>query len=330
MKAVRYYSYGAPDVLQVADVDIPPIGDDEILVSVRAASISPLDWHFIRGLPYLVRPNTGLRKPKFTSVGGELAGVVEKVGRDVTKFKPGDEVFGGRGEKLDEHGGAFAEYAVVSPAAMLARKPVEWTFEQAAAIPVSGVSALQALRDKAKVHTGQTVLVNGAAGGMGTFTVQLAKAFGAEVTGVCGTGNVELVRSLGADEVIDYTKDDFTTSGKRYDVLIDNAASRSLGETKRVLAPKGVHVHIGLASTGNWFGPARRPLAMFVRNPFVSRRLVPFLGANSSDDLDVLRGLVDEGRLKPTIDRTYSLAETAEAIRYVETGHARAKVVITV
>jgi NADPH:quinone reductase-like Zn-dependent oxidoreductase len=330
MKAIRHYSYGSPDVLQLADADVPPIGHDDVLVRVRAAGVNPLDWHFLRGLPYVVRLSAGFRRPKFNGVGAELAGVVEQVGSKVRRFKPGDEVFGGRGQELDAHGGAFAEYVSFSQDAMLAVKPAGWTFEEAAAVPVAGISALQALRDKANVQPGQKVLVNGAAGGTGTFTVQLAKAFGAEVTGVCGTGNVELVRSLGADEVIDYTKEDFTRNGKRYDVLIDNAASRSLADTKRVLAPKGVHVGVGLASKGNWFGPVARPLAMVTRNPFVSRRLAPFLGQNSVEDLVVLRGLIEDGKVRTVVDRTYSLAEAADALAYVETGHAKAKVVITV
>jgi NADPH:quinone reductase-like Zn-dependent oxidoreductase len=331
MKAIRYYSYGSPDVLQLVDVDVPPIGDGDVLVRVRAAGVNPLDWHFLRGLPYVVRPNSGFRRPRYNGVGGELAGVVEQVGAEVTKFKPGDEVFGGRGQKLDAHGGAFAEYVSFSQDAMLAVNPAGlMTFEEAAAVPIAGLSALQALRDKANVQPGQKVLVNGAAGGTGTFTVQLAKAFGAEVTGVCSTGNVELVRSLGADEVIDYTQEDFTRNGKRYDVLIDNAASRSLADTKRVLAPKGVHVGVGLASKGNWFGPVARPLGMASRNPFVSRKLVPFLGKNSVEDLVVLRGLIEDGKVRPAIDRTYSLGEAADAIAYVETGHAKAKVVITI
>jgi NADPH:quinone reductase-like Zn-dependent oxidoreductase len=330
VKAVRYYSYGSPDVLQLADVDVPPVGEKDVLIQIRAAAINPIDWHYLRGLPYVTRTTTGFRRPKFNGLGGELAGVVEKVGSGVTGFKAGDEVFGGRGQGFGRHDAAFAEYAVMAEGASLAVKPAELSFAQAAAVPVSGVSALQALRDKASVQSGQKVLVNGAAGGMGTFTVQLAKAFGAEVTGVCGTGNVDLVRSLGADEVIDYTKEDFTTSGEQYDVLIDNAANRSLADTKRVLTEKGVHVGVGLASTGNWIGPVLRPLGMAVRNPFVSRRLIPFLGKENADDLVVLRELIEDGKVTPVIDRTFSLAEAADALRYVETGHATAKVVITI
>lgn len=330
MKAIRYYSYGSPDVLQLAEVDIPPVGDNDVLVQVRAAAVNPLDWHFLRGLPYVVRANSGFRRPKFNGIGGELAGVVEQVGSKVTKFKPGAEVFGGRGEKLDAHGGALAEYVTFAEDAMLITKPAGMTFEEAAAVPVGGLSALQTLRHRAKVQSGQKVLVNGASGGTGTFTVQVAKAFGAEVTGVCSTGNVDLVKSLGADEVIDYTKEDFTRNGKQYDVLIDNAASRSLRDTKRALAPKGVHVGVGLASKGNWGGPAARPLAMILRNPFVSRRLVPYLGNLSVEDLTAVRDLIEAGKVRTVIDRTYSLAEAADAIAYVETGHAKAKVVITI
>ncbi|HEX6355853.1 NAD(P)-dependent alcohol dehydrogenase [Actinophytocola sp.] len=329
MKAIRYHSYGSPDVLRLADVDMPPVNENDVLVRVRAAAVNPLDWHYLRGLPYAVRGQVGLRRPKAHGLGGELAGVVEAVGSAVTTFKPGDEVFGGRGDRLDERAAAFAEYASV-PDSWLVAKPGGWTFEQAAATPVAGVSALQALRDKANVQKGQKVLVNGAAGGTGTFTVQLAKAFGAEVTGVCGTGNVDLVRSLGADEVIDYTTEDFTRSGKRYDVVIDNAASRSLADIARVLAPKGVHVGVGLASTGRWLGPVIRPLAMVVRNLFVGQRITPILAHNSKDDLAALAALAEEGKLTPAIDRKYSLTEVPDAIRYVETGHAKAKVVITV
>lgn len=330
VKAVRYYSYGSPDVLQLADVDVPPVGEKDVLVQIRAAAVNPIDWHYVRGLPYVTRTTTGLRRPRTNGLGGEFAGVVENVGSGVTRFKPGDEVFGGRGQGFGRDDAAFAEFAVMAEDAPLAIKPADLNFAQAAAVPVSGVSALQVLRDRANVQSGQKVLVNGAAGGMGTFTVQLAKAFGAEVTGVCGTGNVELVRSLGADEVIDYTKEDFTKNGKRYDVLVDNAANRSLADTRRVLTEKGVHIGVGLASKGHWIGPVLRPLGMVVRNPFVSQRLIPFLGKENAADLVALRELVEAGKITPAIDQTFSLAEVADAVRYVETGHARAKVVITI
>ena len=330
MKAVRYYSYGPPDVLRLADVDVPPVGEKDVLVQVRAAAANPIDWHYVRGLPYLTRTTTGFHRPRYSGLGGELAGVVENVGSAVTRFKPGDEVYGGRGQGFGRHDAAFAEYAVMAEDGPLAIKPADLSFAQAAAVPVSGTSALQALRDRANVQSGQKVLVNGAAGGMGTFTVQLAKAFGAEVTGVCGTGNVELVRSLGADEVIDYTKEDFTKNGKQYDVLIDNATGRSLADTRRILTEKGVHVGVGLASTGNWIGPVLRPLGMVVRNPFVSQRLIPFLGKENAADLVALRELVESGEITPAIDRTFSLAEAADALHYLESGHARAKVVITI
>jgi NADPH:quinone reductase-like Zn-dependent oxidoreductase len=330
MKAIRYDDYGSPDVLELRDVDMPPVGDNDVLIRVRAAAVNPLDWHNLRGLPYVVRTQLGLRRPKFSGLGGELSGVVEKVGDKVTRFRPGDEVFGGRTRVVGRHDAAFAEYASMHEDAMLVSKPENLTFEQAAAVPVGGLTALQVLRDRADVQPGQKVLVNGASGGVGTFAVQVAKALGAEVTGVCATGNGDLVRSLGADEVIDYTKEDFTRTGRKYDVLVDNAANRSLSDTRRVLAPKGVHVGVGLASTGQWIGPVLRPLAMVVRSPFVSQRLTPFLAHNSSEDLTTIAELVEAGKVTPAIDRTYSLVETAEAIRYLETGHAKAKVVITI
>ncbi len=324
MKAIRYYRYGSPDVLELRDVDLPAVNDDEVLVRVRAASVNPLDFHFMRGTPYVVRAQAGLSRPKVHGLGADMAGQVEAVGRNVTGFQPGDEVFGAR------LGGMFAEYASVRQDAAILPKPANLTFEQAAAVPVAALTALQALRDKGRIQPGHKVLVNGAAGGVVAFAVQLAKAFGAEVTGVCGTGNVELVRSIGADEVVDYTREDFTRTGRRYDLLIDVAGSKSLADSRRVLNPKGVLVGVGGPLKGRWIRPLMRPVAMLVLSPVVSQRMVPLLASQSRDDLAVLSELLDAGKVTPVIDRTYPLSEVPAAVRYLEQGHARGKVVITI
>ena len=327
MKAIRYYRYGPPDVLQLADVEMPAVGDDEMLVRVRAASVNPLDWHFMRGAPYLVRMMAGLSRPRAGAarLGADMAGSVEAVGGNVTGFRPGDEVFGGL-----ENRGTLAEYISIRHDGPVLTKPAGLTFEQAASVPVAGYTALQALRDKGRVRTGYKVLVNGASGGVGTFTVQIAKALGAEVTGVCSTRNAEMVASIGADRVVDYTREDFTRAGPRYDLLIDIAGSRTLSETRRVLVPKGVLVAVGGPDQGRWVGPLSRTARMALLSPAVSQRMTFFLARQNSGDLAVLRDLLDAGKVTPVIDRTYPLTETAEAIRYLETGHARGKVVITV
>jgi NADPH:quinone reductase-like Zn-dependent oxidoreductase len=327
MKAIRYYRYGPPDVLQLADVEMPAVGDDEMLVRVRAASVNPLDWHFMRGAPYLVRMMAGLSRPRASAarLGADMAGSVEAVGGNVTGFRPGDEVFGGL-----ENRGTLAEYISIRHDGPVLAKPAGLTFEQAASVPVAGYTALQALRDKGRVRAGYKVLVNGASGGVGTFTVQIAKALGAEVTGVCSTRNAEMVASIGADRVVDYTREDFTRAGQRYDLLIDIAGSRTLSETRRVLVPKGVLVAVGGPDQGRWVGPLSRTARMALLSPAVSQRMTFFLARQNSGDLAVLRGLLDAGKVTPVIDRTYPLTETAEAIRYLETGHARGKVVITV
>jgi NADPH:quinone reductase-like Zn-dependent oxidoreductase len=321
MKAIVHRRYGSPDVLRLEDIDRPIVDDDGVLVRVRAASVNAFDWHIMRGLPYLVRTSAGVRKPSRVVAGVDLAGQVEAVGRNVTEFRVGDEVFG-------ERGGAFAEY-VVGTASNFVPKPANLTFGEAAAVPMAGFTALQALRDKGHVQAGQRVLITGAGGGVGTFAVQLAKAFGAEVTGVCHTTNVEMLRSIGADHVIDYTRDDYTRSAQRYDLLLDIGASRSLVASRRVLGPRGVLVVVG-APAGQWLAPLLRPVAAVVLSRFGRRKLKPFLAERRMVDLVILKELIEAGQVRPVIDRAYPLSETAAAIRRLEAGHVRGKVVITV
>ena len=324
MKAIVRERYGPPDVLELRDVERPAIDDDSILVRVRAASINAYDWHMMRGRPSLVRIVAGLRKPKSSAMGVDVAGQVEAVGKNVTQFRPGDEVFGSRS-------GSLAEYVRGTSQSFLVPKPARLTFEQAAAVPMAGTTALQGLRDKGQIRPGQKVLINGASGGVGTFAVQIAKAFGAHVTAVCSTGNLEQARSLGADEVIDYMKEDFTRSGKRYDLILDVAASGPLSARRRVLEPSGILVGVGSADSR--YGMTSL-LAGLVETAVLSRfgkqKMPFFLAKNSKEDLMVLTELIETGKIRPVIDRTYPLRETAEAIRYLEAGHARAKVVITV
>ena len=323
MKAIVYREYGSPDVLGLQEVAKPVPKDDEVLVRVHAASLNPLDWHLLRGLPYIVRPTAGWLKPKRNITGVDVAGVVEAVGRNVTQFQPGDEVFG-------EKSRACAEY-VCGPESLFGRKPANLTFEQAAAVPVGAVTALQALRDKGKVQPGQKVLINGASGGVGTFAVQLAKSFGTDVTGVCSTANVELVRSLGADHVIDYTRENFTRSRQRYDVIVDNVGNHSLMALRRVLAATGTLVVVGIdPSKGNWIGPLVRMLGAQVLSRFGSRKLGFMLTDMKREDLLFLTELIEAGKVTPVIDRRYPLSEVPDAVRYLETMRARGKVVITV
>jgi NADPH:quinone reductase-like Zn-dependent oxidoreductase len=323
MKAIRYYRYGSPDVLQLREVDKPAIDEDEVLVRVRAASLNPLDLYYLRGSPYIARIQVGLTRPRAKGLGLDMAGTIEAVGGNVTGFQPGDEVFGGGSQTL-------AEYLSVREDAVVLRKPANLTFEQAAAVPVSAFTALQAVRDKARVRPGHKVLVNGAAGGVGPFAVQIAKAFGAEVTGVCSTRNVNLVASIGADHVVDYTKDEFTLSERRYDVLVDIAGSRTLSECRRVLTPSGVLVGVGAPSRGRWIGPMSRSLKIFVAAPITSQKMTFFMAEPRRDDLATLADLLETGKITPVLDRTYPLSQVPEAIRYLETGHARGKVVITI
>ena len=323
MKAIVYREYGSPDVLGLQEVAKPVPKDDEVLVRVHAAALNPLDWHLLRGLPYIVRPTAGWLKPKRNIPGVDVAGIVEAVGRNVTEFQPGDEVFG-------EKSRACAEY-VCGSEKLFVRKPANLTMEQAAAVPVGAVTALQALRDKGRVQPGQKVLINGASGGVGTFAVQIAKSFGTDVTGVCSTPNVELVRSLGADHVIDYTRENFTRSRQRYDLIVDNVGNHSLMALRRVLAATGTLVVVGIdPSKGNWIGPLVRMLGAQVLSRFGSRKLGFMLTDMKREDLLFLTELIEAGKVTPVIDRRYPLSEVPDAIRYLETMRARGKVVITV
>src|SRR5207302_780747 len=326
VKAIGYCDYGVAN-LKLEDVEKPVPNDDQILVKVHAVSINPYDWHFIEGTPKFMRAMIGgLRKPKDTRLGVDFAGTVETVGKSVTQYKPGDEVFGGST-------GAFAQYLCRRATGSVAPKPAGLTFEQAASINIAGITALQGVRDKGKVQPGQKVLINGASGGVGTFAVQIAKSFGADVTGVCSSRNLDLVQSLGADHVIDYTKEDFTKSDQRYDVILDNVANRSLSECRHVLTPNGRFVLIGGggANEQGLIGPLALPIKAMVYSWFVPQKMGMMMAQPSTHDLTLLAEMVESGKLKPVIDRTYkSLSEVPDAIRYLEQGHARGKVVITV
>jgi NADPH:quinone reductase-like Zn-dependent oxidoreductase len=324
MKAIVYCDYGLTH-LKLEDVEKPTPNDDQILIKVRAASVNPYDWHFVEGTPKIMRVmGVGLRKPKDTRLGVDFAGTVEAVGKNVTQFKPGDDVFGGKG-------GAFAEYVCRRAQGAVALKPVNITFEQAAAVNIAGITALQALRDKGKVQPGQKVLINGASGGVGTFAVQIAKSLGADVTGVCSTRNVDLVRSLGADHVIDYTKEDFAKGAERYDVILDNVPNHSLSECRHILSPKGKYVMIGGGGPNDsrWVGPFGRVIHALILSPFFSQEMGMMMADPSQKDLTVLGDMMQSGKVKAIIDRTYKLSEVPAAIAYLEQGHARGKVVIT-
>jgi len=325
MEAIVQDAYGSPDVLELRDIDRPEITEVEVLVRARAAGVNPGDWAIMGGLPYIARPVYGMRKPMNAVRGTDVAGTVEAVGTGVTRFQPGDEVFGW----CSELGGAFAEYASASEDA-LALKPANLTFEQAAAVPMAGLVALQALRDHGGVRAGQRVLVNGASGGIGTFAVQIAKALGAEVTGVCSTRNVDMVRSIGADDVIDYTQEDFTHKDRRYDFILDNVANHSLSDLRGALAPTGTLVPNGGGFDNRWFAGGGRVIGAHVLNRFVGHRLRPFLVSPKLEDLLVLKELIEAGKVTPVIDRVYPLGETPEAVGHVGEGHARGKVAVTV
>jgi NADPH:quinone reductase-like Zn-dependent oxidoreductase len=324
MKAVVQDTYGSADVLEVREIDKPVPEDNQVLVRVRAAGVDPGVWHLMTGLPYLVRVmGYGLRTPKIGIRGQDVAGRVEAVGTNVTRFRPGEEVFG-----IGD--GSFAEYVCARPD-KLAPKPANLTFEQAAAVPISALTALQALRDRGKVQAGQKVLIIGAAGGVGSFAVQLAKAFGAKVTGVCSTTKLDLVRSIGADHVIDYTREDFADGARHWDLIVDTAGRRSLAQLRRALAPRGTLVLVGGEGGGRWLGGFDR---LILRAPVLSafsrQRLRPLVSKERSEDLVVLKELIEAGKVTPVIDRTYPLREAPEAIRYLEEGHARGKIVIRV
>jgi len=325
MTAIVHNEYGtAPeDVLRLEEVDKPTIRDDEVLVRVHAASVDRGTWHIMAGLPYPIRvAGFGLRKPKYPNPGRSLAGTVEAVGNDVTSFQPGDEVFG-------ICNGSFAEYARVRTD-KLAPKPANLSFDEAAAVPISALAALQGVRDHGRVQTGQKVLIVGASGGVGSFAVQIAKAFGAEVTGVCSTAKVDLVRTIGADHVIDYSRDDFADGEHRYEVILDIGGNRRLSHLRRALTPKGRLVIVGGETEGRWLGGADRQLRALGLSLFVSQKLGTYISSENADDLMALRELIEAGKIKPVIDRTYPLSDVATAIRYLVEGHARGKIVITV
>ena len=328
MKALVQERYGAPhQLLELREVGEPVFGDGGVLVRVRATSVNPADWHMLRGDPRIARLQMGLRRPKFPVMGTDIAGTVEAVGGSVRTLEPGDEVFGC---SFARSYGGFAERVAV-PEEVLVQKPDDLSFEQAAAVPLAGMTALQGLRDHGKVEPGQRLLIIGASGGVGTFAVQLAKVLGAEVTGVCSGTKVELVGSLGADHVIDYTREDFLQRGQRYDVVFQLAGTASASELRRVLTPKGILVGSSGESEGHWVGPLGRMFKAAALSPLVSQRLVNFTLKPNRDDLRILKEHIEAGEVKPVIDRTYTgLAEVPEAIRYLEQGHARGKIVITV
>jgi NADPH:quinone reductase-like Zn-dependent oxidoreductase len=321
MRAIVRERYGSPDVLELRDIEPPTLTDEGVLVRVRAASVNRMDWYSLTGTPNVMRTETGLLKPKRPGIGVDFAGTVEAVGGDVTRFRPGDEVFGGRS-------GALAEYVSVRNA--VEPKPASLTFEQAAAVPVAAITALQGLRDQGQLQPGQRVLINGASGGVGTFAVQIAKALGAQVTGVCSTRNVDLVRSLGADEVVDYTREDFAGGGRRYDLVLDVAGSRSWSAYRRVLDRHATLVIVGAPSGNRLIGPlwhvAKARLAGWRRGP----RVVFFLANLNQPDLAVLRELLETGTVRPVIDRCYGLPDAADALRYMGQGHAQGKIVVVV
>ncbi|HET9864100.1 MAG TPA: NAD(P)-dependent alcohol dehydrogenase [Steroidobacteraceae bacterium] len=321
MQAIHSRCYGPSNALRLERVARPALEDDMLLVRVKAAAVNPLDWHYMRGEPYVMRMQVGLGTPKDPRMGVDFSGTVEAVGKAVTRFEPGDEVFGGAR-------GAFAEYIRVRQDGAIARKPAGASHEEAAALPVAASTALQALRDQGRLKAGEKVLVNGASGGVGTFAVQIAKAMGAEVTGVCSTRNVDLVASLGADRVLDYKHVDFVADPARYDLIVDTVGNRDLRDLQRVLAPGGIAVVVGGAGRDPWVGALSVPIKIATWGRFAERRFKFFIAELDARDLEYLATLMASGRLKPVIDRRYPLAETPSAVAYVEEGHARGKVII--
>jgi NADPH:quinone reductase-like Zn-dependent oxidoreductase len=321
MKAVVQDRYGSPDVLELRELAKPELTDDAVLVRVRAASLNRGDWYGLTGTPWLFRAMSGLRRPKNPILGWDFAGTVDAVGSDVTHVQPGDEVYGGSIKTL-------AEYAIARKA--VERKPANLTFEEAAAVPVAALTALQGLRDKGGLQPGQNVLINGASGGVGTFAVQIAKALGANVTAVCSTRNVEQARSLGADDVVDYTREDFTKSGRRYDLMLDVAGGKSWRQCKRVLTSEAALVVAGAPKGGRMFGPLPHIAKMWLAGKRSRRKIVFFVANTNNDDLVVLRELIEAGKLKPVVERRYALGDVADAFRYLGEGHTQGKLVITV
>ena len=321
MTAVIYRCYGSADNLEVTEVEKPVPADNEVLVKVRAASVNPLDWHYMHGSPYFMRLGSGLGKPDDTRMGVDFSGTVEAVGKAVTQFKPGDEVFGGRT-------GAFAEYVIIPEDRGVVHKPVDVSFEQAAALPIAALTALQALRDKGELKAGQKVLINGASGGVGTYAVQIAKAMGAEVHGVCSTRNIELVRSLGADRVFDYRNEDYTESDQTYDLIVDMVGNHSLLKNRHVLTAEGTLVIVG-GPKGNWIAPLMRPISAMILSPFVDQQFKLLLAKFNKADLNQLAEYVQSGEVRSVIDQRFTLGEVPDAIRYSEAGRARGKIVIS-
>ncbi len=322
MKAIVYTNYGSSNNLQLKELDKPIPKDNEVLLKVHTAFVNPMDWHFMRGTPYVLRIQAGLRKPKNNRLGVDVACTVEAVGKDVTEFKPGDEVFGG----CD---GAFAEYVYAIEKAFVI-KPKNMTFKQAAAVPISAFTALQGLRDQGQIEPGQKVLINGAAGGVGTFAVQIAKSFGAIVTGVCSTRNVEMVRSIGADHIIDYTLENFTRSEQQYDLIFDAVGNHSLTDCRRVLDSSGILVLVGGPDKGRFLGPLSRSLRALVLSRFVRQKMVMLFAVRKKADLQIIQELLSSGKMTPVIDQCYTLNDVPEALRYLEEGHAKGKIVIDV
>lgn len=322
MKAITYSSFGSADVLGLAEIEKPVVDDDLVLVRIHGAAVNPLDWHFMTGKPYITRLAAGVRKPKVTTLGADMAGRVEAVGSNVTKFKIGDEVFG------RARSGAFAEFTSAAEK-RVALKPVNLTFEQAATVPIAAITALQALR-KAKIEPGQKVLINGASGGVGTFAVQIAKAQGAEVTGVCSSRNVEMVRSIGADHVVDYTTDDAVASDERYDVIFDNMGNWALRDCKKLMEPKGVYLLVGGSKTGRWLGPLKHDAWAFLYFMFASQKKASVMASITTEDLDYLAELLVADKVAPVIGHTYRLEDVPEALSHIGEGHAQGKIAISI
>jgi NADPH:quinone reductase-like Zn-dependent oxidoreductase len=321
-KAIQYHCYGASEVLELADVEIPTPGDGEVLIKVHSASVNPLDWHYMRGSPYFIRLFSGIGAPSDSRMGVDFAGTVEAVGANVERLKPGDRVFGARN-------GAFAEYLLTPEDRGIVPIPENTSFEEAAAIPIAAITALQALRDHGQLLAGQKVLINGASGGVGTYAVQIAKAMGAEVTGVCSGRNVDMVRSLGADHVFNYKEEDYTDSGQRFDLVVDMVGNHSPLANRRVMTPQGKLVIVGGAK-GDWIAPMIGPIRAALYNNFVEQEFTTFTASINRDDLQELADMMAEGKIRSVIDRRFSLAETPEAVAYSETGRARGKIIINI